>query len=124
MNIESFEKLYDKFKETDDEKILNTLKESNDNFEEPYMFEAMSFLFSENGKNSNHDEMKKYQKLAFEAYKSQVENGNFDHMSHLAGFYELGIGTEQNKEKAEYWLEKLYLEKTGIKFKEWGKNNA
>ena len=124
MNIEAFEKLYNKFKETDDKNLLNTLKESDEKFEEPYMFEAMSFLFSENGEISNHNEMKKYQKLAFEAYKSHAENGNFDHMSKLAEFYTLGIGTVLNNEKAEYWMDKLYLEKTGMKYKEWIKKNA
>jgi TPR repeat protein len=139
MTYDEFENKYNQLLRTGDEQILVEIKSNLSQSSEPACFELIGYLHDPMCINHvDHHEIKteiknkfiddsealRYKKLAFEAYKTRAESGDLDYMSHLADLYILGEGTEKNQEKADYWLDKLYLEKTGIKFKEWKVKNA
>ena len=139
MTYEEFFEKYNKLLESGNEQILADIKVGLTDSSEPACFELIGNLYDprfinyvdgheieEEIKNkfTNESKAQYYKKLAFEAYKARAESGDYDYMSHLADLYLSGEGTEINQEKADYWLDKLYIKKTGMKFKEWLAKNA
>lgn len=131
MNYEEFEEKFNKVLRTGDERLLSELKEQLTSFSEPIYFELIAYLHTPhlpdnlNGIAIKNEYKKRlsdvvdanyYRTLAFQTYKSRAEAGNHDYMSRLAELYILGEGTEPNNEQGYYWLNKLYLHKTDMKY--------
>jgi hypothetical protein len=139
LNYEEFEEKFNNVLRTGNKRLLSELKEQLTSFSEPICFELIAYLHTPhlpdnlNGiaiKNeykrrlSDVVEANYYRRLAFQSYKTRAEAGNYDYMSRLAELYISGVGTEPNKEQGYYWLNKLYLYKTGMKYDEWLSKNA
>ena len=139
MDFEEFQEKFNEVLRTGDELLLVEIKNKLTSNSEPgcYMFIA-NLHEPEEGLLVDGELIKKeikekftdvveemyYKKLAFENCKKRAESGEYDYMSTLAELYVRGEGTEKNEKQAEYWLDKLYIEREGITYKEWLTKNA
>jgi TPR repeat protein len=133
MKLDEFNAIVKELLETNNIQMLSILKQAEEHYEEPIMYLTMSQLYDPDSTHVWGKEISKglkskvlneslYQKCLkqqFQLCKVKAESGNYDYMSYLADLYITGLGTEKNLDKAEYWLDKLYLKKEGMKHKEW-----